>query len=125
MHLRAPVPQLARQHDDLADDEFRHAARGAERRIEDRHAARVGFAQRHLVGADAERAHRQQPPRLGQHGGRDERAAAHAEQVHLPDPGAEFLLAQGGRRAASTWNPSAPNASTALGATFSSSSTLI
>ena len=51
----------AQQKDNLADDQFRHASRVGERRIEDRNPVPPGGVDIHLVGADTEAPDRDQP----------------------------------------------------------------
>lgn len=54
MHLNGSVAELARQGDDLGDDEFRDTARVGERRVEDGNTATSSIGEVDLVGADAE-----------------------------------------------------------------------
>jgi len=53
----------AQQHHDLADHEFRHAARIGERRVEHRNPAAARGVDIDLIGADAETSDRDQPVR--------------------------------------------------------------
>ncbi len=56
-----PSDDPAKQEDDLADHQFRHAAGIGERRIEDRNAAAARGIDIHLVGADTEATDCDQP----------------------------------------------------------------
>ena len=53
VHVARPVPQLARQHDHLGQDQLGHAPGVGEGRVEHRDAAVLGLVESDLVGADA------------------------------------------------------------------------
>src|SRR5690606_6190139 len=84
----------AQQHDGLRQHQFGHAAGVGVGRVEHRHALASGSLQVDLVGADAEAAHRHQPPRIGQDLGRQLRARADADDVRFADALAQHGLGQ-------------------------------
>ena len=84
----------AQQHDRLGDHQLGHAARVGIGRIEHRHAEFPRRVQIHLIGTDAEAAHRQQPLGMGQHVIRQLRARTDADDVRIGDPLLELVLGQ-------------------------------
>ena len=97
VHFARPITELAREHDDLGDDELRDAARVRERRVEDRHAARVRRIEVDLVRADAEAADREKPPGVlaPEHLFRHVRLRADAEDVDAIELRDELLGLEG------------------------------
>ena len=63
MRRRVALRNAAHQQDDFRQHQFRHAARIRKRRVEHRDAVLLRRLEIHLIGADAEAPHRDQPRR--------------------------------------------------------------
>jgi hypothetical protein len=83
VHAGVLVGQSPGQRDDLGQGQLHHATGVGERCVEHRHAPRGGGDQVDLVGADAERADREQPGRGVEHRGRHLGLGPDTEQVHV------------------------------------------
>jgi FAD/FMN-containing dehydrogenase len=97
VRLRVLLGDAAQQQDHLREGQLRHAARVRERRVEHRHGPFPGHGQLHLVGADAEAAHGEQPRRGAEHVRRELRAGADAQDVHVLERIGERRAGQGVR----------------------------
>src|SRR6266550_1842918 len=94
MHQGVLVREPPGQRDDLGDRELDHAAGVGERRVEDGDAPLRGCLQVDLVGADAERADREQLGRGVQDALRDVRLGADAQQGDRTDPVDQLVLVE-------------------------------
>ena len=91
------VRDAAQQHDRFGHHQFSHAAGVGIRRVENRDAQLARLDQIHLVGADAEAAHRHQPLGVRKHVGGQLGARAQADDVRIGDALLQLGFGQGFR----------------------------